>query len=224
MKESFKNLPSYIKPREKAINEGIDSLSNEELLALILRCGTKEENVLQLSSSIMNKYKTFADLVNANYNELTNIKGIKKAKAIEILAIMEIAKRVQKDRIHNFKLIRNSLDVYNNFSFLLREEKQEIFMVIYLNIKSHIIKYEKLFQGGVNSSIVDVNLIFKNAISYGASKIICLHNHPSGDPSPSKQDAFLTEKIKDIGELLNIKLLDHIIIGKNNYYSFSENL
>ena len=222
MKENFKCIPINERPREKAINYGIDSLSNEELLAIILRCGTRNKNVLELSSDIMKKYITFNNLINSSYEDLVKIQGINKAKAIELLAIIEISKRVQKNKINTMKKINDPKDIYDNFYILLNEEKQEVFIVIFLNIKSHIIKYEKLFVGGTSSSIIDINLIFKKAINYGASKIICLHNHPSGDSTPSNQDILITKKIIKISEIIGVILLDHIIIGKDNYTSLKK--
>ncbi len=209
-------------PREKAIKNGIETLSDSELLALVLKTGTKKMNVFELSNYILSKYNNFNDLINCNYKDLIEINGIKKAKAIELLAIMEIAKRVQISKINNIKVINNADDIYNNFSLLLKEEKQEVFMVIFLNIKSHIIKYEKLFVGGISNSVVDVNLILKKALIYGASKIICLHNHPSGDPTPSVQDILITKKIIKMCEVVDIKMLDHIIIGKEDYISLKK--
>lgn len=209
-------------PREKAIRNGITTLSNNELLALVLKTGTKNMNVFELSNYILNKYNNFNELINCSYEELIKINGIKKAKAIEILAIMEIAKRVQMSKIDNLKVINNTDDVYNYFSLLLKEEKQEVFMVIFLNVKSHIIKYEKLFVGGVSNSIVDVNLILKRALISGASKIICVHNHPSGDPTPSVQDVLITKKIIKMCEMVDIKMVDHIIIGKEDYISLKK--
>lgn len=222
MKEDFKVIPKTERPREKALINGIDSLSNEELLALILRCGTKNKNVIDLAFSIMKKYYTFNNLLNCTYEELITIEGIKQAKAIEILAIMEISKRIQRNKIGELKRINKPEDIYNYFSLLINEEKQEVFMVIFLNIKSNIIKYEKLFVGGINFSIIDVNLIFKKALNYGASKIICLHNHPSGDSSPSNQDILITKKIMKVGEIVNVPLIDHIIIGKGNFVSLKK--
>lgn len=222
MKENFKCIPKNERPREKAINYGIDSLSNEELLAILLRCGTKSKNVLELANDIMKKHQTFSNLVNSTYEELIKLEGINTAKAIEILTITEINKRIQKSKISKIKKITKPKEIYDNFSVLLKDEKQEVFMVIFLNIKSQIIKYEKLFVGGTNCSVIDINLIFKKAMNYGSSKIICLHNHPSGDPTPSNQDIFTTKKIIKISELTNIQLLDHIIIGKDNYTSLKK--
>lgn len=222
MSNGFKSIPINERPREKAIKEGFDTLSDNELLALILKSGIKGINVIELSTSIMSKYYNFNNLMNTVYKELIEINGINKVKAIEILAIMEIAKRIQKNKINGIKFINSPDDIYDNFSILIKEEKQEVFMVIYLNIKSHIIKYEKLFVGGCNFSIIDINLIFKKAISYGANKIICVHNHPSGDPTPSKQDIMITRKINMTGEMIDIKLVDHIIFGKDSFVSLKK--
>lgn len=222
MGNDFKSIPVEDRPREKALRYGFDTLSDSELLALILKTGIKGISVMSLSNSILNTYYNFNNLMNSVYKDLINIVGINKVKAIEILAIMEIAKRIQKNKIMEVKVINSPEDIYNNFSLIIKEEKQEVFMVIYLNIKSHIIKYEKLFVGGCNFSIIDVNLIFKNAISYGAYKIICVHNHPSGDPTPSKQDILITKKINMTGEMVDIKLIDHIIIGKKTFVSLKK--
>lgn len=222
MNSSFKSIPLIERPREKAITRGIDSLSDQELLAIILKCGTKGQNVLELSTQIMKKYFNFNNLMSTTYEDLITITGIKKAKAIEILTIMEIAKRIQNNKLENIKSINSPDDIYDNFSIYLKNEDREKFMVIFLNIKSHIIKYEILFVGGTSISIIDVNLILRKAINYGASKIICMHNHPSGDPSASTQDILVTKKINNAANLLDIKLLDHIIVGKMGYISLKK--
>lgn len=220
MKKSVEAIPVYDRPREKAIKNGIESLTDRELLAVVLKCGTKNQSVFEVVDIIMEKYINFNNLINCSYDELITINGIKEAKALEILGIIEIAKRVQKNKLQGVKKITHPDDIYNQFSIFIKEEKQEKFMVIFLNIKSHIIKYETLFVGGVNSSIVDVNLILKKAIGCSACKIVCLHNHPSGDTTPSNQDILVTNKIKKCCEVFDIQLLDHIIIGKDNYFSF----
>lgn len=223
MKRSMLDIPKEQQPREKAKRYGVDSLSNEELLSLVFRCGNKTNNVFNLANIVMNKYKTFNNLLNATYEELSKLNGIKEAKALEILAIMEIAKRIGINRINELKVVKSPKEIYEYFSILLKDKSQEVFMVIFLNVKAHIIKHEELFKGGVNCSIVDVNMIFKKAISYDASKIICLHNHPSGDPTPSKQDILVAKKIDKMGEVLEINVMDHIIIGKGRFFSFRQN-
>ena len=222
MNDSFKRIPLKDRPREKALKEGVENLSDVELLAIILKCGSKGSSVIELSNEILKMYHNFNNISNCTYEELVKIKGINKAKSTELLAIMEIAKRIQKSKINDCKTINSPDDIYDYFSVLLREEKQENFMVVFLNIKSHIIMHETLFIGGCNCSIIDVNLILRKAITYGASKIICLHNHPSGDPTPSNQDIMITKKINASVEMLDIKLLDHIIIGKGKYVSLKK--
>lgn len=222
MNSFFKDIPYNERPREKAINSGVENLTNQELLAIILKCGVKGQNVLQLSNKIFETYHNFNNLMNSSYKDLIKIRGINKAKAIEILAIMEIAKRIQENKIRNLQKINSPDEIYDNFSIFLKEELQENFMVIFLDIKSHVIRHEIMFIGGTSFSIVDINLILRKSISYGACKIICLHNHPSGDPTPSAQDILLTKKINKNAEILDIKLLDHIIVGKNSYVSLKK--
>ena len=211
MKSDFKEIPLENRPREKARAYGFSCLTNQELIAIVLKSGIKGISVLEIAKNLLEKYQNLNNLINSSYEDLIKIEGIRDVKAIELLAIMEIAKRVQKNRIDEMKAVNSPDDIYDKFSLLLKEEKQENFMVIFLNIKSHIIKYETLFVGGSCSSIIDVNLVLKKAIEYGANKIICIHNHPSGDPTPSKQDILITKKIKMTSEMLDIKLLDHII-------------
>lgn len=222
MASKFKEIPKQERPREKFINSGWSSLSDQELLAVVLKSGTKDLDVLDLAGSIIKKYYNFNNLLNCKYEELITIKGIKQAKAIEILAIMEIAKRMQKSKVEERLIINSPEDIYNSFSIFIENEVQENFMVIFLNIKSYVIRYEKLFIGGTNFSIIDVNLILKKSIEYGACKIICLHNHPSGDPTPSNQDVMITKKIDMNAQILDIKLLDHIIVGKNKFVSLKK--
>ena len=199
----IKDIDISNRPREKMLREGIDRLSDEELIAIILRNGTKNNSVLDIAKDLIKQYGGLNGLLNCDIYSLMKIKGIKKAKAITLLTILEITKRANKERMH-----------FN--------EKQENFMVIYLNIKLHIIKKEILFKGGDTGAYVDVNMMFKNAILCGAKNIICVHNHPSGDSSPSKEDMDITENIRNLSKITKINLLDHIIIGKKEYFSFKE--
>lgn len=222
MESKFKDIPISQRPREKALKYGISNLSDTELLAIVLRCGSKKKDVMEISKELLNKFIDFNRIINCSLNELLKIESINKIKAIEIQAIMEIAKRAQRNKICNVKKINTPEDIHKYFSFLIENKTQEVFVVIFLNVKNHIIKYEELFMGGIDCSIIDVKLIFKNAFNCGASKIICMHNHPSGDPSPSNQDLLITKKIMNLGEVLDIKLLDHLIIGKNSYISLKK--
>ena len=209
------------RPREKALLNGIHSLSNIELLAIIIRCGTRQCSALELAQVVLNEYGTLNNLIATDMYELMKIKGIKKAKALELSAIIELIKRVSREDKNHLLPINNSQLAYELVKDELKDDRQEKFMIIFLNIKLNVIKKEILFVGGEHSSLIDVNLIFKKALACGAKKIICLHNHPSGNPIPSNEDIAITSKIRNIGELINIELLDHIIVGYGDYFSFS---
>ena len=218
------DLESYSRPREKALMHGINSLSDIELLAIVIRCGVKGMSAIEMAGNILNQYGSLKSLLNSDIYSLMNIKGIKQAKAVEISAVVELLKRVSLEKGREIKSIKAANDVY----YLVKEEMematQEMFMVLFLNIRLSIIRKEVLFKGSDLQSLVDVNLLFKKAILYGARKIICIHNHPSGDVTPSQEDIKVTSKIKQLSEMVNIQLIDHIIIGKDGYFSFSEHL
>lgn len=218
----IKDIDLYNRPREKALTNGIKSLDDRELLALIIRCGVKDLSALDIADFLLLEYKSLSNLLSADIHGLMKIKGIKKAKAIEFIAVLELAKRANYENNSKVMSIKESKDIYDLFKVDLENEKQEHFIVIFLNIKLTIIKKETLFIGGECSSIVDVNLLFKKAIECGARRIICVHNHPSGDPTPSKEDILITERIRSICEIVKVQLIDHIIIGKNKYFSFEQ--
>lgn len=218
----IKDIDLSNRPREKMIREGANSLTNEELLAIIIGSGTKDNSIFDISRRLLDKYKTLSNLLTCDIYSLMKVKGIKKAKAVLIVAIMEILKRAAKERIDFVKPINNANDVYLTLKEELENEKQEEFVVLYLNIKLQIMKKEILFKGGSNSSLIDTNLIFKNALACGCKNIVCVHNHPSGDPTPSKEDIMLTNNIRNISKVVKVNLLDHIIIGKNSFFSFAQ--
>ena len=210
------------RPREKLLHEGVYSLSDEEILAIIIRCGTKEKSSIELAKDIIEHFEGISKLVNADIYDLMTIKGVKKAKACEIIACLELVKRVNQERNRGSFTITEAAQVYELIKSELENELQENFMVLYLNIKSNLIKKEILFVGGETSSLVDINLILKKALIYGARKIICVHNHPSGDCRASQEDMKVTERIQMAGKLVNVALIDHIIIGKDSYFSFAK--
>lgn len=218
----IKNIEISQRPREKALLNGIKSLSTKELLAIIIRCGTKDVSAIEIADLLLSNYGSLSNLLNSDIYGLMKIKGIKKAKAIEIMAILELTKRISNESNKNVLSIREAEDVYKIFKMELENEQQEHFVVLFLNVKLVIIKRETLFVGGETSSIIDINLLFKKALICGARKIICIHNHPSGDSTPSNEDIKLTDKIRKVCEIVKIDLLDHIIIGRNNYFSFAK--
>lgn len=220
----FKELPNTEKPRERLVNKGKDSLSNEELLSIILKTGTKDKSVKEVSYELLNLVKDIRNLKDISINTLTNIKGIGKVKAIELLAVIELGKRIYAEVSDNDLINCTSpINIINYFNYLFKDKKQEEFYVIFLDNKKKYISKKLLFIGSINYSIVHPREIFKEAYLYSASSIICIHNHPSGDPYPSKEDDNITKKINEIGLIHGIPLIDHIIIGKNNYYSYFEN-
>ena len=221
---NFKELPNTEKPRERLVNKGKENLSNEELLSIILKTGTKDKSVKEVSYELLNLVKDIRNLKDVSIKTLTNIKGIGKVKAIELLAVIELGKRIYEE-VNDNDLISctNPVNIINYFNYLFKDKKQEEFYVIFLDNKKKYISKKLLFVGSINYSIVHPREIFKEAYLYSASSIICIHNHPSGDPYPSKEDDNITIKIKEIGLIHGISLIDHIIIGKNNYYSYYEN-
>lgn len=218
----IKNIPEFERPRERFLKYGVENLSNSELISILLNNGTKNKSVKELSDSILNNINNISDLKDFTLNRLTEIKGIGKVKAITILSALELGKRVYYKK-NEAKIKMNSAEkVYNYMREELYGKKQEYFYALYLDSKKNLIDKKLLFIGTINKSIVHPREIFKHAYLLSASSIICVHNHPSGDPLPSNEDVVLTNNLMKIGQLQGIQIIDHIIIG-NNYYSFFEN-
>lgn len=216
------NYPLEERPREKAFYHGVETLSNVELLALVLRTGNKQESVIELAQRLINEIGGFAYLKDVNYSLLTQIKGIKQAKAIEVLAIVELAKRLQKQPA-NFAVIKEPLDGYEYVKNKLMFEQQEKVLVLCLNSRLEVIKEKTVFIGSNNISIISSRELFKEALICGSSRIVIIHNHPSGNPEPSVEDIEATKKIFSIAKKLDIEVVDHLIIGRNKFYSFQIN-
>lgn len=212
------------RPRERLLKYGASSLSNTELLAILLNGGTKNYNALSMSSTIIKNINGFYNLKNVTKEMLLKEKGIGLVKAVNILAMLEIAKRLYLDKSYKRTIRYNNASViYNDNKYLFDNKMQEYFYCIYVNSKNEVIERKLLFMGTVNRSLVHPREIFKNAYLTSASGIICIHNHPSGDVTPSMEDIMLTKSLEEIGRLQNIPIIDHIIIGSNTYYSFYEN-
>lgn len=221
---TFKKIPNEEKPRERLLVYGANNLSNEELLMIILKSGTKKKSVKDIAIDVLASISNIKDFNNLTINQLEKIEGIGKVKAIELAAIIEFSKRITK-RISEKDMISctSPETIINYFNDYFKNKKQEEFICIYLDNKKKYISKKKLFVGTINSSIVHPREIFKEAYLLSASFIICIHNHPSGDSTPSKEDIVLTYKIKELGELHAIPLVDHLIIGNDSYFSFYEN-
>lgn len=224
MNVKIKEIPLNERPRERLINQGVEKLNNEELLSILLKTGTKDKSVKVLSDDILKKINNIKDLKNMSIETLTSIKGIGEAKACFLLAAIELGKRINNtiDNIKHIK-ITDAITIFEYYKNILSDEKQEYFYCIYLDTKNKIIKDKMLFKGTINESLVHPREVFKEAYLLSSSAIICVHNHPTGDITPSKNDILTTKQLKNVGELLGIRVLDHIIIGNNSYYSFLEN-
>lgn len=216
----IKDISKENRPRERFLKNGAMSLSDAELLAVILQKGSKKENVVDMSNRLLSKHG-IDKLCDLSLKELQEIDGIGPAKAMQIKALFEFNKRHSLSR-QNGKPIKSAKDVYDYASQRLNSNDKEHFMILHLDSKNRIIKDEVISIGTLNASIIHPREIFKSAIKESANSIILVHNHPSGDSEPSAEDEQVTEKLFEAGELLSIKVLDHVIIGKDNYHSFKE--
>ena len=193
------NCPRFERPREKAIYNGIETLSNQELIAVILRTGNKEMSVLNLASLLLEEIGGFQALKDVDYYQLTKIKGIKQAKAIELMASIELAKRMQKENTKRF-VIKEPQDGYEYIKHKLMFEKQEKVILLCLNSRLEIIQEKLLFIGSGDASMLETKEVFQHTLRCGANRIILIHNHPSGNPAPSVEDELITEKIKEMAD------------------------
>jgi len=214
----IKDMPKYERPRERLMSFGAESLNTYELMAILLRVGTKNDSVIEVAKRVVNSLQELNELRNQTIDELVKIRGIGKTKAITILAALELGKRVLENKQEKIQLSSPKV-VFDLLHFELKDLKQEVLIVLYLDLKTNLIAKKEIFRGSLNQSLVHPREIFKYAVKYSAYQIILVHNHPSGDPYPSKQDIELTKAIEKAGMMLQIYLLDHIIIGEKNYLS-----
>ena len=218
----LKNYPLEERPREKAFHHVIESLNNIELLALVLRTGNKQESAIELAQRVINEIGGFRYLHDINYYQLIQIKGIKQAKAIEVLAIIEIAKRLDKQPVA-MSAIKEPRDGYELLKNQLMFEQQEKVIVLCLNSRLEVIKEKTVFIGGNNISIISGRELFKEALICGSNRVMVVHNHPSGNPEPSIEDIEATERLYSMAKELDIDVVDHLIIGRSRFYSFASN-
>lgn len=218
----IKDIKEEERPRERLLSQGVNALSNEELLAIILKTGTKNKSVKLLALDILNLVDNITDLKEMTINKLLEVKGIGKVKAIELLATIELGKRINIEKRTSKIKYNNPRDTYLSNKNLFLDKKQEYFYCIYLNNKNEFIERKLLFMGTVNRSVVHPREVFKYAYLSSATGIICMHNHPSGDVTPSKDDIVFTKALVEVGRIQNIPILDHIIMGDEDYYSFND--
>ncbi|MGG3965441.1 MULTISPECIES: RadC family protein [Heyndrickxia] len=218
----IKDFPAEDRPRERLIRTGAESLSNQELLAILLRTGTKEESVLELANRLIRHFEGLRFLKDASLEEMTAIKGIGTAKAVQILAAIELGRRIANLQHDARYVIRTPQDGANYVMNDMRFLSQEHFVCLYLNIKNQVIHRQTIFIGSLNASIVHPREVFKEALRRSAASIICFHNHPSGDPSPSKEDIEVTKRLAECGKIMGIEILDHLIIGEKKFVSLRQ--
>ncbi|PWB50397.1 MAG: hypothetical protein C3F06_12575 [Candidatus Methanoperedenaceae archaeon] len=209
------------RPRERLIKNGASALSDSELLAIILRTGSKQENVINLSQRILKEYN-IKQLSQANLKQLMRIHGIKESKAAQITACFEIARRLESFKEGEKQKINSPEDVYRLIYPKMREQKKELFIELCLDTKNRIIREEVISVGSLNANIVHPREVFKLALAESAAHIIVVHNHPSGDPAPSREDIEITKKLAQTGIIMGITLLDHVIIGDGRHFSMKE--
>jgi DNA repair protein RadC len=213
------------KPREKMMEKGADALTNAELLAILINTGTRDRSALDIAKDLMHvASQNLTELSRLKLYEIRKIKGIGNQKAITLLASLELGKRRQMATALERPHISNSRDSFNLLQVLLADKTTEEFYALFLNAANKLLAIESISNGGITSTVVDCRVLFKKALAVeGTTQLIVAHNHPSGNLSPSEQDKRLTEKILEGGKLLDIRLLDHIIVAANQYFSFSDN-
>ncbi len=220
--KAIKHWPKDERPREKLFREGEHKLSNTELLAILLRSGVKGQSAIDLARKIVQKFKTFRNMSHTDIRDWKEFKGLGDAKIAQVRAAMEIARRFGEEKIEDRLKIESSKDVYEIMLLRMRDLKKEVFKILMLNSQNRITDVFEIVQGSVNQASPIVREIFQKAAQKEAVSIICVHNHPSGDPYPSKEDEAFTQELIQAGKVLQTKVLDHIIIGDNSYYSFTD--
>ena len=222
MQNKIKDLPVTERPQERLIKIGAGALTNSELLAIILRSGNRNEGVMELSSRILREFRGLNGLLDASFEELKKVSGVKEAKAAQIVALSELFRRFRSIKSGSDYRITSPSDVSDLLMMEMRELKREMLKVVLLSTKNNVISVTDASIGSLNSSIVHPREVYKDAIRRSAAAIIIVHNHPSGDPTPSGEDITTTKRINEAGKILGIDLLDHIIIGENRYISLKE--
>lgn len=216
-------MPITERPRERLVSYGAENLSDKELLAILLKTGTKDKDVNTLATEVLTKYGSLQKLENASLRSLLEIKGIGKVKAIEILGVIELGKRIFYQKENKYlKKMTTAKEIWENTKYLFASKNQECFYCLYFDNKQKLIEEKLLFMGTINRSVVHPREIFREAYLLSASSIVCLHNHPSGDVRPSHEDILFTKNIMEIGKMQGIPVIDHLIVTDYEYYSFYE--
>ncbi|WP_010651047.1 RadC family protein [Oceanobacillus massiliensis] len=218
----FKDVPKEDRPRERLLKAGPGHLSNQEILAILIGSGTKEESVMSVANRVLMHFEGLKLLRDATIEELVSIKGIGTAKGLLILSAIELGKRMSEYKAEDRYVIRSPDDGADYIMEEMRNLTQEHFVVLFLNTKNQIIHRQTIFIGSLNASIVHPREVYREAVKRSAASIIVAHNHPSGDPTPSQEDIHVTRRLAESGKMIGIDLLDHLIIGDRKFVSLKE--
>ena len=220
----IKEWPAEERPREKLLTRGSETLSDAELLALVLRTGdaTSRMSALDLSRQLLNRFSSLRHLAAASSAELQETKGIGQAKSAELQAVFEIARRFAQRTLRSGDRFTSPDEVYRHFLPRLRDHKREVFLALLLDSKNRLLREVQISEGSLTASIVHPREVFAAVVRDSAAAVLLVHNHPSGDPTPSREDREITLRLKEAGELMGVRVLDHIIIGDEGYVSFAD--
>jgi DNA repair protein RadC len=219
---TIKDLPSSERPRERLLNHGAGALSSAELLAIILRTGTHDENVVRVAQRLLATFGGLTGLAKASPTELTSEKGLGPAKAAQLKAALEIGKRLLLESPDERPQIRSPADAANLVMSEMSLLDQEHLCTMLLDTKNRVVATPTIYVGSLNTSLIRVGELFREAIRANCASLIVLHNHPSGDPTPSPEDVAVTRQIVDAGKLLDVEVLDHLVIGRQRFVSLKE--
>ena len=219
---SVRDWPEAEQPHQRLFTSGPDSLSDAELLAIFLRVGVKGMNVMDLSRFLLKRFEGFRGLFKASVQELESIPGLGPAKVAALKALTALTVRYMAEELHPGPFVGHSRDIQRLLSARFRDRDREVFSVVFLDTRHHVISVEEMFEGTINSATVFPREIVRRALQLNAAAIAAVHNHPSGNPSPSPDDRQVTRELQSACGLLDISLLDHIIIGGNDAFSFAE--
>ncbi len=216
------DLPATDRPRERLAELGAESLSDAELLAILLRIGIRGQNAVQLGQAVLHEFKDLLGLYQASFEQICHVKGVGKAKAAQLQAALELGKRYSRTQRGNKPAIHSPKDAADQVMYEMSGLIQEHLWVLLLDTRNRLIDIDRLYQGSLNSSTVRVAEVFRKAVQNNAAAIIVTHNHPSGDPTPSPEDVALTKTLFETGKMLDIQVLDHLVIAGNSFISLKE--
>jgi DNA repair protein RadC len=219
---SIKSWPEGERPRERLMKHGAESLSDAQLLAILLRTGDRDKSAVTLGLGLLDTYKTLGNVDAASFRELAAMKGLGPAKIAQIKAAFELGRRLLREESGLHAHFSSAHAVYSYFASRFRHLKKELFVALLLDAKNRLIREYRVSEGTLTNSLIHPREAFRQAVKDSAAAVIFVHNHPSGDPTPSREDITITARLKEAGELMGIPVLDHVIIGDNGYASLKE--